>query len=325
MKLKKIMAAVLSCAIAAASVMAVTGCDDASKKDKDTYTVGICQLVQHEALDAATEGFKDALTEKLGDKVTFDEQNGAGDSANCTTIINQFVSSNVDLIMANATPALQAAVAGTADIPIVGTSVTDYGVALDMKDFNGKTGINVTGASDAVPFDKQADMIKELVPDATKAGILYCSNEANSKVQSDVAEEELKKLGLEVTVYTFADSNDLAQVVTKACSEVEAIYIPTDNTCASNTESINSIAEAAGIPIIAGEESICKGCGVATLTISYYNLGYAAGLQAYDILVNGKNPGDIEIGSGDPVYKYVPERCEKLNITVPENYEAIEG
>ena len=325
MKLKKIMAAVLSCAIAAASVMAVTGCDDASKKDKDTYTVGICQLVQHEALDAATEGFKDALTEKLGDKVTFDVQNGAGDSANCTTIINQFVSSNVDLIMANATPALQAAVAGTADIPIVGTSVTDYGVALDMKDFNGKTGINVTGASDAVPFDKQADMIKELVPDATKAGILYCSNEANSKVQSDVAEAELKKLGLEVTVYTFADSNDLAQVVTKACSEVEAIYIPTDNTCASNTESINSIAEAAGIPIIAGEESICKGCGVATLTISYYNLGYAAGLQAYDILVNGKNPGDIEIGSGDPVYKYVPERCEKLNITVPESYEAIEG
>lgn len=321
MKIKRVLSVLLSCALVAASAAALTGCGDT--KEKDTYKVGICQLVQHEALDAATDGFKAALTEKLGDKVTFDEQNASGDSATCNTIINQFVSSNVDLIMANATPALQAAVVGTDSIPIVGTSVTDYGVALDMDNFSGKTGINVTGASDAVPFDQQADMIKALVPEATKAGILYCSNEANSKVQSDVAEAELKKLGLDVTVYTFSDSNDLAAIVTKACSEVEAIYIPTDNTCASNTEIINNIAEPAGIPIIAGEESICKGCGVATLTISYYNLGYAAGQQAYDILVNGKNPGEMEITAGDPVYKYVPERCEKLNITVPDNYEKI--
>lgn len=324
MKFKRILAAALSCAIVATSLMAVTGCSDSDSKDKDSYKVGICQLVQHEALDAATQGFKDALTEKLGeDKVTFDEQNASGDSATCTTIINQFVSSNVDLIMANATSALQAAVAGTADIPIVGTSITDYGVALGIDGFNGTTGSNVTGTSDAVPFDKQADMIKELVPDVTKAGILYCSNEANSKVQADAAEAELKSLGLDVTVYTFADSNDIAQVVTKACKEVQALYIPTDNKCADNATLINDIAEPAGIPIIAGEEGICKGCGVATLTISYYNLGYAAGLQAYDILANGKNAGEIEIGSGDPVYKYVPARCEKLNITVPENYEAI--
>jgi len=318
MKFKRILAAVLSCALIATSLVSVTGCDT-----YDGYTVGICQLVQHEALDAATEGFKAALTEKLGDKVRFDVKNASGDSATCTTIVNQFVSSKVDLIMANATPALQAAVAGTDSIPIVGTSVTDYGVALGNDGFSGKTGTNVTGASDAVPFDKQADMIKELVPEATKAGILYCSSEANSKLQADVAEAELKKLGLEVAVYTFADSNDIAQVVTQACEEVQAIYVPTDNKCADNAELINNIAEPAGIPIIAGEEGICKGCGVATLTISYYNLGYAAGLQAYEILANGKKPGEMEICAGDPVYKYVPARCEKLNITIPEGYEAI--
>ena len=322
MKFRRLMAAALSCAIAATSLLAVTGCD--SKKDKDTYTVGICQLVQHPALDAATEGFKRALTEKLGDKVTFDEQNASGDSATCTTIVNQFVSSNVDLIMANATLAVQAAVAGTATIPILGTSVTEYGVALGIKDFSGKTGVNVSGTSDLAPLDKQAAMVKELLPEAKNVGILYCSNEANSKYQAEVVGKELTKLGLKVTEYTFADSNDIAQVVTKVCEEVDALYIPTDNKCADNAELINNIAEPAGIPIIAGEEGICKGCGIATLSISYDNIGYATGLMAYDILVNGKNPADMEIQYDDaPVYKYDAARCEKLNIEVPDNYEAI--
>ncbi|MBQ1413821.1 MAG: ABC transporter substrate-binding protein [Clostridia bacterium] len=322
MKFKRLMAAALSCAIAATSLLAVTGCD--SKKDKDTYTVGICQLVQHPALDAATEGFKRALTEKLGDKVTFDEQNASGDSATCTTIVNQFVSSNVDLIMANATPAVQAAVAGTATIPILGTSVTEYGVALGIKDFSGKTGVNVSGTSDLAPLDKQAAMVKELLPEAKNVGILYCSNEANSKYQVEVVGKELTKLGLNVTEYSFADSNDIAQVVTKACEEVDALYVPTDNKCADNAELINNIAEPAGIPIIAGEEGICKGCGIATLSISYDTIGYATGLMAYDILVNGKNPADMEIQYDDaPVYKYDAARCEKLNIEVPDNYEAI--
>ncbi len=325
MKFRRILAAVLSCALVATSLMAVTGCDSAkSDENKDSYKVGICQLVQHPALDAATEGFKKALTEKLGDKVTFDEQNASGDSATCTTIVTQFVASNVDLIMANATPALQAAVSATPDIPILATSITEYGVALGIDGFTGKTGINVSGTSDLAPLDKQAAMFKELLPEAKTVGIVYCSNEANSKYQVDVVKAELEKLGVTVTEYSFADSNDISQVVTKACGEVDALYIPTDNQCANNAELIDSIAGPAGIPIIAGEEGICKGCGIATLSISYSTIGYNTGLMAYEILVNGKNPAEMEIEyDNDPVYEYVSDRCEKLGITVPENYEAI--
>ena len=303
----------------------MSGCED-SKKDKDSYTVGICQFVQHPALDAATEGFKRALTEKLGDKVTFDEQNAAGEPATCSTIVNQFVSSNVDLIMANATSAVQAAVSATATIPILGTSVTEYGVALGIKDFNGVTGINVSGTSDLAPLDKQAEMFKELLPDAKKVGIVYCSNEANSKYQATAVGEKLTKLGITPTEYTFADSNDIAQVVTKACEEMDALYIPTDNQCANNAELINNIAEPAGKAIIAGEEGICKGCGIAALSISYDTIGYQTGLMAYDILVNGAKVEEMAIQYDNaPVYKYMADRCQKLNITVPDNYTAIEA
>lgn len=329
MKFRRILAAVLSCALVATSVMAVTGCNksEGSEEPKEkTYTVGICQLVQHPALDAATEGFKKALTEKLGDKVKFDEQNASGDSATCTTIVNQFVAANVDLIMANATPAVQAAVAGTADIPILGTSVTEYGVALGIDNFSGKTGINVSGTSDLAPLDKQAAMFAELLPEAKKVGILYCSNEANSKYQAEVVSKELTNAGIEVVEYTFADSNDIAQVVEKACVEIDALYIPTDNQCANNAELINNIASEKSKPIIAGEEGICKGCGIATLSISYDNIGYATGLMAYEILVNGKDPAEMEIQYDDaPVYKYMADRCAAFNVTVPENYVAIEG
>ena len=326
MKIKRILSVLLCGALLAASALAVTGCSDSGKKDaeKDGYTVGICQLVQHPALDAATEGFKKALTEKLGDKVTFDEQNASGDSATCTTIVNQFVSSNVDLIMANATPALQAAVSATADIPVLATSITEYGVALGIDNFNGKTGINVSGTSDLAPLDKQAAMFAELLPDAKTVGIVYCSNEANSKYQVNVVKSELEKAGVTVTEYSFADSNDIAQVVTKACEEVDALYIPTDNQCANNAELIDGIAAAAKKPIIAGEEGICKGCGIATLSISYSTIGYNTGLMAYEILVNGQDPADMEIQYDDaPVYKYVASRCETLGITVPDSYEAI--
>lgn len=328
MKFRKILATVLSCALVATSLMAVTGCDSAKSgtdaKEDGTYTVGICQLVQHPALDAATEGFKKALTEKLGDKVKFDEQNASGDSATCTTIVTQFVSSDVDLIMANATPALQAAVSATPDIPILATSITEYGVALGIDGFNGKTGINVSGTSDLAPLDKQAAMFTELLPDAKKVGIIYCSNEANSKYQVNVVKAELEKAGVAVTEYSFADSNDISQVVTKACEEMDALYIPTDNQCANNAELINSIAEPAKKPIIAGEEGICKGCGIATLSISYSTIGYNTGLMAYEILVNGKNPAEMEIQYDNaPVFKYAAARCEALGITVPASYEAI--
>lgn len=326
MKIKRIMAVLLSCTLVATSLFSVTSCDSKSSSPKrGGYTIGICQLVQHPALDAATEGFKAALKEKLGDKVTFDEQNASDDATVCTTIVNRFVSSNVDLIMANSTTSLQAAISATANIPIVATSITDYATALDISDWTGKTGINVTGTSDLAPLDKQAEMVKALVPNAKKVGIIYCSGESNSKYQSTVVQEHFTNLGLESTEYTFSDSNDINMVVTKACKECDVLYMPTDNKAASNTELINSIAEPAGIPIIAGEEGICKGCGIATLSISYYSIGYNAGLMAYDILVNGKNPAEMDIQyASDLTNKYMASRCEKLKITVPDGYEAID-
>lgn len=321
MKLKKIISVITALSITAALCVSLSGCG--GKKTK--YKVGICQLVQHDALDAATKGFKEALKEKLGDDVEFDEQNAAGEPNNCTTIVNQFVSGNVDLIFANATGALQAAVSATDSIPIVGTSITDYATALEISDWTGKTGINVTGTSDLAPLKDQAKMIKELLPNAKTVGILYCSGEANSKYQATEVAKYLKELGIESKEFTSADSNDLAQVVTSACAAVDAIYIPTDNTMASNTEIVNNIAEPAKVPIIAGEQGICKGCGIATLSIDYYSIGKKAGEMAYEILVNGKDPADMEIGFASSLTKkYMASRCQELGITVPSDYEAIQ-
>ncbi len=290
------------------------------------YNVGIVQLVQHEALDAATQGFRDALTEKLGDQVVFDEQNAAGDSATCATIVNQFVSSNYDLIMGNATSAVQAAASATATIPILGTSVTDYATALDIDNWTGVTGRNVSGTADLAPLDKQAEIIKELFPDAKNIGILYCSAEPNSKYQSSTIQGYLTEMGYTCTEYTFADSNDVASVTQTACSGSDVLFIPTDNTAASCTEAINNVAEPAGVPIVTGEEGICKGCGVATLSISYYDLGYATGEMAYEVLVNGADISAMEIQySPNITYKYMADRSEKLGVTIPDNYIAIEA
>ena len=290
-----------------------------------TYQIGICQLVQHVALDAATQGFQDALTEKLGDAVIFDVQNASGDSNTCSTIMNTFVSNNVDLIMANATPALQAAVAATGDIPVLGTSVTDYATALDMSDWSGATGINVSGTSDLAPLDQQADMLQELFPDARKVGLIYCSAEPNSKYQVDVIKGFLEAKGYECTEYTFADSNDVASVTQNACDGSDVLYIPTDNTAASCTEAIRNVVEPAMIPVIAGEEGICRGCGVATLSISYYDLGYATGEMAYEVLVNGADVASMDIRFAPNVTKeYNAELCGLFGISVPEDYIAIE-
>ena len=290
----------------------------------DVYTVGICQLVQHVALDAATQGFKDALNEALGNKVQFVEQNAANDIPTCATIVNGFVSEGVDLILANATPALQAAVAATDSIPILGTAVTEYGVALDIDGFSGTVGGNVSGTSDLAPLDQQAAMILELFPEAKNVGILYCSAEANSVYQSEVVKAELEKAGVTVTVYTFADSNDVAAVTATACGENDVLYIPTDNTAASCTEAINNVAEPAGVPIVAGEEGICSGCGVATLSISYYDLGVTTGKMAAKILTGEANISEMPIEYfPEPVKKYNPTICEALGITVPEDYVAI--
>ena len=291
---------------------------------EDTYRVGICQLVQHVALDAATQGFQDALKEKLGDKVTFDVQNASGDSNTCSTIVNNFISGGVNLIMANATPALQAAVAATGDIPILGTSVTDYATALDIDDWNGATGMNVSGTSDLAPLEQQANMLHELFPDAKKVGLLYCSAEPNSKYQVDVITGYLTALGYECVEYTFADSNDVASVAQNACDGSDVLYIPTDNTAASCTEAIRNVLEPAGKPAIVGEEGICAGCGVATLSISYYDLGYATGEMAYEILANGADIATMNVRFAPNVTKeYNAELCELLGVTVPADYTPI--
>ena len=293
--------------------------------DGASYKVGICQLVQHVALDAATEGFKDALTEEFGDKVTFDEQNAQGDSNTCSTIINNFVAEDVDLILANATPALQAAQAGTDTIPVLGTAVTEYGVALGIDDFNGTVGGNISGTADPAPLNEQAPMLKELFPDAKNVGLLYCSAEANSQYQVDTVKAELEKLGYTCEYYAFSDSNDLATIATNAANGCDVIYIPTDNTAAANTEIINNICQPAGVPIIAGEEGICSGCGVATLSISYYDLGVATGKMAVKVLTGEADISEMPIEYAPQfTKKYNKTICEALGITVPDDYIAIE-
>ena len=317
--MKKIIAILL----AVMMLCAVTACGGEGG-EAETYTVGICQLVQHPALDAATQGFKDALTEAFGDKVTFEEGNAANDIPSCATICNGFVMSEVDLILANATPALQAAASATDSIPVLGTAVTEYGVALSIDNFNGTVGTNISGTSDLAPLDQQADMVIELFPDAKNVGILYCSGEANSKYQAKVVRECLEKKGLTVKEYTFADSNDVSTVTATACDENDVLYIPTDNTAASCTEAINAIALPAGVPIVAGEEGICKGCGVVTLSIDYYELGRTTGQMAVKILKGESDISEMPIEYyPEPVKKYNADIASKLNITVPGDYTAI--
>ena len=307
-----------------ASTTTTTDNDTDSDADAQTYNIGICQLVQHVALDAATQGFKDYLTEQLGDSVTFNEQNANGDSATCTTIANQFVADGVDLILGNATPALQAAFTATSDIPVLGTSITDYGTALDIKEWIGVSGFNVSGTSDLAPLDGQADIINELFPDAKTIGLLYCSAEPNSKYQCDTIAGYLSDLGYETKAFTFSDSNDIAAVVTSACEEVDVIYIPTDNSAASNTGIIDNICLEKKIPIVAGEEGICSGCGIATLSISYYDLGYTTGKMAYDILVNGADIATMEVQFAEATTKeYDADRAAALGIEIPDDYVAI--
>lgn len=338
--MKKRLLAALLCGAMAVSLTACGGngsdanAPDAPKDDGaaadggKTFTVGVCQLAPHPALDAATKGFQEKLTELIeadGNSVTFDSKNANGETSSVATIINGFVSGNVDLILANATAPLQTAAASTGDIPILGTSVSDYGTALEMDGFTGTTGINVSGTSDLAPLDQQAAMVKEWFPDAKNVGLLYCSGEANSKFQINTIKPELEALGYTCTEYSFADSNDLATVVTKACDEADVLYVPTDNTVADNTGIVANVAIPAGVPVIAGEEGICSGCGVATLSISYYDLGATTAQMAYDILVGGKDITTMEIQNAPVTPKYNKELCDELGITPVEGYEPIEA
>ena len=289
------------------------------------YTIGICQLVTHDALDAATQGFMDAVTEALGEEnVSFDVQNAAGDSNTCATIVNGFVAAEVDLIMANATPALQAAAAATEDTPILGTSVTEYGVALEIDNFNGLVGTNISGTSDLAPLDQQAAMLKTWCPDAKNVGLLYCSAEANSQYQVDTVEALLTDMGYTCTKYPFTDSNDVAAVTQSAADNSDVIYVPTDNTVASNTGIVDGICRPAGVPVFAGEEGICAGCGVATLSISYYDLGVTTGKMAAQILKGEANVAEMSIAYAEAFTpKYNAAICADLGLTPPEGYIAI--
>ena len=304
-----------------------TGTESTESTDSSgtVYKIGICQLAPHVALDAATEGFIDAVTEGLGaENVDIDNQNAAGDSPTCGTIINGFVSAGVDLILANATAPLQTAAAATSTIPVLGTSVTEYGVALGIDGFTGTVGTNVSGTSDLAPLDEQAAMVKEWFPDAQTVGLLYCSAEANSQYQVDNVQAALEELGYTCTQYAFSDTNDMASVTQQAADNSDVIYVPTDNTCANNTGVIDNICRPAGVPIIAGEEGICGGCGVATLSISYYDLGYTTGEMAVKILTGEADVSEMPIEYAPQfTKKYNETICADLGLTVPEGYEPI--
>ena len=300
---------------------------DASEPSGDavTYTVGICQLVQHAALDAATQGFIDALNEALPGQVKIEEKNASGDPNNCSTIVNGFVSEGVDLIMANATAALTAAASATSDIPILGTSITAYGVALDIDDFSGTVGGNISGTSDLADLSAQADMIAEWFPDAQKVGLLFCSGEPNSRYQIEEVAKCLEAKGVETKEFAFTDTNDVSSVTQAACDWSDVIYVPTDNTAAANTEAIANVTVPSNTPVIAGEEGICTGCGVATLSISYYDLGVTTGKMAAKILTGEADISTMPIENTTATKKYNATMCETLGIEPKEGYIAIEA
>ncbi len=335
MNTKRIISLVASLALVLSLSVGLTGCGDKAAQDDSNqdastdgegtkYTVGICQLVQHDALDAATQGFIDALNEALPGQVEFQNKNASGDSANCSTIVNGFVSDGVDLIMANATPALTAAAAATSDIPILGTSITAYGVALDIDDFNGTVGGNISGTSDLADLEAQANMITEWFPDAQKVGLLFCSAEPNSRYQIEEVAKYLSDKGIETQEFAFTDTNDVASVTQSAADYADVVYIPTDNTAASNTEAIANVLVPAGVPAICGEEGICKGCGVATLSISYYDLGVTTGKMAAKILTGEADISEMPIEFTEATPKYNASMCETLGITPLDGYTAIE-
>lgn len=309
--------------LAVASVAALAACGKTGIKinpDKQKYVVGIAQFVPHAALDAATNGFKSKLSSLLtgeGREVAFEETNAAGEVSNCPTIINSLVSKDVDLILANATPCLSAAYTATSYIPILGTSVTDFGVACEIEVEDGKTKTNVSGTSDLAPLDGQVNSMLELVPSANKFGILYSANEANSKFQVDEVKKHLETAGKSVTTYAVSGSETLLSVCNAAKAAEDVIYIPTDNFCAENVE---TIAQAFGDskPIFAGEEGICKGCGFATLSIDYFRLGEITGEMAFNVLLGKKDIREYPIQYDTNVKKlYVASRCTALGIDVP--------
>ena len=308
--MKRILTVVLVAAMCLANCIAFTSCGE-----KADYTVGICQLMVHDSLDQATQGFIDGLTsalEKEGKTVAFDTQ-VAGEANLCTTVVNTFTAKNVDLIMANATPALLAAANATTTIPVLGTSVTDYNDT-----FAGNIPANVTGTSDAVPFAEQAKMMIESLnlAEGDKVGVIYCTNESNSLVQYNAVKELFEAEGIIVNAYTFSETTELQALVTKAASESKAIYVPSDNTVAQNDSVVGTICTEKKVPVFTSYGgAICY----ASLAIDYYELGKETGLMAAEILLGNKTAADMDIKTLVPSVVYNNELCAELGVTVPEN------
>jgi len=308
--MKKTVSLILALVMIAACCIGFTGC-----QDTNSFSVGICQLMKHDSLDQATQGFKDALTEAMnaaGKDVTFVEQI-PGSAELCTSSINVLTAQNVDLIMANATPALLAAANATTTIPVLGTSVTDY-----ADTFGGNIPANVSGTSDAVPFADQAKMMitsLNLVA-GDKVGVLFCSGETNSRVQYEAVKALFEAEGIVVCEYTFAEATDLQAVVTGMVNECKAVYIPSDNTVAQNDALVGSICDEYNIPVYTSYGgTICY----ASLAIDYYELGVETGKMAADILLGNKKVSDIEVAVLTPSVAYNKEKCAALGIEIPEN------
>lgn len=322
--MKKLISLLLTTALSICACFSFTSCSNSK------YTVGILQLAPHPALDSATEGFKAALIDELGEEnLEFLLQNAQGDPSTCTTIATDFVNKNVDLIMANATNALQAAYNATETIPILGTSITEYGVALGINNFQGLVGSNVSGTSDLAPLDQQVAVIRELFPEAKRIALVYSSAEPNSLYQVN----EVKRLldaDPEITaadLKSFSDNNDIQSVVSSAASSYDLIYVPTDNAVANATDIVRNAA--GDTPVIAGEEGICAGCGVATVSINYYDLGYTTGKMAAKVLRGEAKIAEMRIEYAEKfTKKYNPEIAEELGLSAAEleakGYIAIE-
>ena len=292
------------------------GVDTAAAAD---FRIGIIQLTEHPALDAARDGFIDALVAAGFSKDNIDVQNAQGEIPNCSTIATKFVNDKVDLILAIATPAAQTAAQATTEIPILATAVTDF-VEAGLVDSNEVPGGNISGTSDMNPISEQADLLVKLVPEAKTVGILYCSAEDNSILQARLARAALEALGLTVNEYQVADVNEIQPVTTKAVGEVDAIYIPTDNLFADNMPTAALVTEPAKIPVICGESGMVNSGGTATYGINYYNLGKLAGEQAVEILLNGKDISTMPIGfaaAEDLEFAVNEENCAAIGIEIP--------
>lgn len=302
----------------------ITGCN--SKEDKEIIKIGVSQLVQHDALDMALKGFVEGLEEagyEDGENIKIDYQNAQGDQSNANTIAAKFVNDKVDLILAIATPAAQAAANATKDIPILVTAITDPAAAKLIAS-NETPGGNVTGTSDLTPVEKQMDLLKKLLPEVKTVGILYCSSEDNSVLQVQMAEETAKHLGLKTVNGSVSNSNEIQQVVQSLVGKVDAIYAPTDNLIASGMETVSMVAKEAGIPIICGESGIIEKGGLATYGIDYYNLGKRTASQAVKIIEKKNIPANmpIEYLSDEDLSVVINgDLAKELGIIVPEEYK----